>query len=150
MLEDIEFGCDRAMSAGFAGCITDVNSLSCASLFTANGLATPASCDEPLNSIPLSDAQMKCIALAQVICQQGAACAAITMPSAAELAQCAQDVAIQIQCGFAVGVSATYDQCLADLPNAPCSSVDGSAMDGGTDGGSAPAVPSCKGVIKGP
>jgi hypothetical protein len=150
MLENIDFGCDRATSAGFPPCLSDVKNLSCASLFTANGLSTPSSCNEPLSSIPLSDAQMKCLALVGVVCQKGAACSGISIPTATDLMQCEQDVATQIQCGYAVGVSSTYQQCLTDFPNAPCGSSDGGATDGGSvDGGTMPLVPSCMGVIQG-
>jgi hypothetical protein len=145
-LENIDFGCDRAVSAGFAVCLSDVKALSCASLFTAMGLAPPSSCNEPFNSTPLSDAQMKCLALADAICHNAAMCAGVSAPTAMQLSQCQQDVSTQIQCAFAVDVSATYGQCLTDVANAPCASADGGAADGGTMSVS----PACHGVIKGP
>jgi hypothetical protein len=149
-LEAVAFGCDRATSAGFPACLNDVKALSCASLFpAAGGLGTPTSCDEPLNSIPLSDAQMKCVALADVVCQKVAMCSGIVAPTSADLMQCESDVASQIQCGFAVDVSATYDQCLVDFPNVSCGGADGGAADGGTDAGGLSLPTSCAGVIKG-
>lgn len=143
-LENVEFGCDLATSAGFPTCLNDVKVLSCAALFTAQGLAAPASCDEPLNTIPLSVAQMKCAALGHTICQKFFMCDGVT-PTAADLAACDQEAFFEIQCNYAVDVGPTYDQCLTDFPKSTCPPP----PDAGTDAGGG-AVPSCVGVIKGP
>jgi hypothetical protein len=146
-LENVEFGCDRATSANFPTCLSDVKLLSCAALFPPMvGLVAPASCDEPLNTIPLSTAQMKCADLAAVICDKIAMCDGI-MPTQADLLQCQQDVYSQIGCGFAVDVGPMYAQCLQDFPNSSCATADGGAA---ADGGMMGSVPSCTGVIKGP
>jgi hypothetical protein len=108
-LENVEFGCDRAASTGFPTCLSDVKLLSCAALFTPQGLSPPASCDEPLNTIPLSVAQMKCAALGHVICQKIFMCDGVT-PTANDLAACDAEAFFAIECQYAVDVGATYDQ----------------------------------------
>lgn len=147
-LENVEFGCDRATSTAFPPCLSDVEGLSCAGLFTANGLQLPGSCNDPLDAIPLSDAQMKCLQLTEVICQKIAACQGVTSPTADDLMNCEQDLASSsdgIGCDFAVSVSATYAQCLTDVPNAMCVNDDA-----GDDASIPGDVPSCDSVIIGP
>jgi hypothetical protein len=138
--QNVAFGCDRATSAGFAACLNDVKSLSCTGLFSpTSGLVLPGSCDDPLN-IPPSDAQTKCVNLVEVVCDPTDVCANVTPVQTADLTTCLQDGVDQIGCQFAVGVGATYAQCLTDL----CASADAGAPDGSTG----PA--SCTGVIQGP
>jgi hypothetical protein len=131
--ENVEFGCDRATSTAFPDCVSDVQTVSCASLFPASGLTLPASCDDPLNTIPLSTAQSKCADLAAADCARFFQCIGVT-PTAADMQTCQIDDYGQAGCGFATDVGPTYDQCLMDLGTAPC------PTDAGTpDGG----VPSC-------
>jgi hypothetical protein len=137
--ERVEFGCDRATSTAFPDCLNDVTTVSCASLFPSTGLALPASCDTPLNTIPLSTAQSKCADLAGADCMRLAQCLGIT-PTADQLQQCqAQDYA-NAGCGFATDVGPTYQQCLTDLGTAPCPADGGAPPDGG-------GVPSCDNAI---
>lgn len=143
--ENVEFGCDRAASTGFPACLSDVKLLSCTALFNVNGLNLPQTCEEPLNTIPLSAAQMKCAELAHTICQKIFKCDGTT-PTTAELSACDSEAFFEIQCNFVVDVGPTIDQCIADFPNSTCPSL----PDAGTDGGMMTTVPSCMGVIKGP
>jgi hypothetical protein len=137
--ENVEFGCDRATSAMFPDCVNDVKSVSCAGLFSAtNGLTLPPSCDDPLNTIPLSPAQTKCADLAGADCMRLAQCLGIT-PTADQLQQCQIDDYANVGCGLATDVGPTYQQCLMDLGTAPCPADGGAPADGG--------VPSCMNAI---
>jgi hypothetical protein len=137
-MEDVDFGCDRATSLLFPDCVSDVTNVSCAGLFSQTaGLQLPPSCDDPVNSIPLSNAQLRCADLALADCMRLAQCEGIT-PTADQLQQCQIDDYSSAGCGFAVDVGPTYAQCSADLATAPCSG-DGGAPDGG--------VPSCSTAI---
>jgi hypothetical protein len=137
--EDVEFGCDRATSNAFPTCISDITAISCAALFGANGLSLPASCNEPLNTIPLSTAQSKCAELAAADCMRLAQCLGIT-PTADQLQQCQIQDYENSGCGFAIDVGPSYAQCLTDLGTAPCPS-DGGVPDGGG------TVPSCANAL---
>jgi hypothetical protein len=145
---NVLFGCDRATSTNFNDCMNDAKNLSCTGLFTSNGLSTPASCDAPLN-IPLSDAQMKCVALVRALCTRGLQCDTPgTTPVAQDILDCESSIFVDpagIPCPYATGVSATYAQCVTDLQAAPCP-----AVDGGTDAGGSGPIPSCQAVIKTP
>jgi hypothetical protein len=142
--ETVEFGCERAISTGFPTCVTDVNGISCLGLFsTTQGLILPPSCDEPVNTVPLSDPQTKCGDLAAADCQWGAACLGIT-PTATQFQNCVVNDFSLNDCGFATDVGTTYNQCLQDIPKAPCPPPDGGAGDAGTDGG---GLPSCANAI---
>ncbi|HET6280916.1 MAG TPA: hypothetical protein VFH73_08120 [Polyangia bacterium] len=154
---NVQFGCDRATSAEFPTCLTDTRALSCASLFTANGIQTPASCDTPLN-IPLSDAQTKCVALVNALCQRSNECQGGTA-TPQQLADCADQLifgAMGIPCPIVVSVSAKYDMCLAEIKVAMCTvRPDGGAADASmpADAGDAAmmsSIPSCTGVIMTP
>jgi hypothetical protein len=136
--ENVEFGCDRATSTAFPNCVSDAQLVSCASLFTANGLSLPGSCSDPVNTIPLSTAQSKCADLAAADCTRLFQCANVT-PTADDLQNCQIVDYGNAGCGFAVDVGASYNQCLMDLGTAPC------PVDGGTqpDGG----LPSCDNAI---
>jgi hypothetical protein len=143
MRDTVAFGCDRATSANFPACVNDVEAISCAGLFSPTaGLILPPSCDDPINTIPLSDSQSKCDDLAVADCQWGAACLGIT-PTAAQLQACEVDDFSTNNCLFTTAVGATYDQCLADIPKAPCPPADGGASTG-TD---ASALPSCDNAL---
>jgi hypothetical protein len=125
--ENVEFGCDRASAMTFPDCVNDVQTVSCAGLFSAtNGLTLPPSCDDPLNTIPLSTAQSKCADLAGADCMRLAQCLGIT-PTADQLQQCQIDDYSSAGCGLATDVGPTYDQCLMDLGTAPCPPPDGGA-----------------------
>jgi hypothetical protein len=128
--ENIEFGCDRA-SMDFTNCLADVKSVSCAGLFPATGLSLPASCDDPLNTIPLSPAQSKCADLAAADCTRLAQCLNI-MPSNTDFQNCVLSDYSNAGCGLAVDVGPTYDGCLQEIMTATCD-ADGGV--GGPDGG---------------
>jgi hypothetical protein len=132
---NVAFGCDRA-TVSFADCLADVNVISCASLFPASGLGLPVSCNDAVDSIPLSVAQMKCSDLASAVCQRSARCQGV-VPTPTQLQACQQDAFSQLDCLFAIDVSATYNQCLTDLPASSCPGADGGA----------PSIPSCTDVI---
>jgi hypothetical protein len=137
--ENVEFGCDRATSTMFPDCVNDVKTVSCAGLFSqTNGLTLPPSCDNPLNTIPLSPAQTKCADLAGADCMRLAQCLGIT-PTADQLQQCQIDDYANAGCGLAVDVGPTYQQCLTDLGTAPCPADGGAPPDGG--------LPSCMNAI---
>jgi hypothetical protein len=141
--ENIDFGCDRATDTGFPTCVADVMALSCASLFDpTNGLQLPASCNTPLNSIPLSASQTACAALAEADCTRIAMCLGIT-PTADQLQQCQATDYSNAGCGLAIGQGSTYNQCVTDLSQAPC------PVDGGADGGTNPDadIPACDTAI---
>jgi hypothetical protein len=138
-LNGIAFGCDRA-TVSFGDCLTDVKVVSCASLFPATGSGLPPSCNDPIDAIPLSTAQQKCGDLAEVVCERSAGCQGIT-PSPAQLQNCQLQAFSDLDCLFAIDVSATFDQCLKDLPAFPCQNPDGGAGDGGMP--SEAGVPSC-------
>jgi hypothetical protein len=137
--ENVEFGCERASAATFPACVADVTAVSCAGLFSpTQGLILPPSCDDPLNTIPLSTAQTKCADLAGADCARLAQCLGIT-PTAAQLQQCQIDDYANAGCGLATAVGPTFDQCLQDLSTAPCPADGGAPPDGG--------VPSCDNAI---
>jgi hypothetical protein len=136
-LQGIAFGCDLAPATlSFDSCLTDVRTLSCDSLFATADL--PGACNTSLNMVPLSDPQMKCALLVQAICQKAAMCHG-TVLTQDDLSQCVFDGYSQVECGLATGVNATYDQCVTDYGNSPCTAGDGGT---GADGG-APTIPSC-------
>ena len=137
--ENVEFGCDRATSTAFPDCVSDVQTVSCASLFTANGLALPGACDAPLNMIPLSAAQQKCADLAQADCTRFFQCSNET-PTADVLQTCQIDDYGNAGCGFATDVGPSYQQCLTELAAVPCL-PDGGGPD--PDAG----VPSCMNAL---
>jgi hypothetical protein len=138
-VENVEFGCDRATSTAFPDCLADVQAVSCAGLFSATaGLQLPPSCDDPVNTIPLSTAQQKCADLAGADCARLAQCLGIT-PTADQLQQCQIDDYANAGCGLATDVGPTYAQCLNDLGTAPCPSDAGTSPDAG--------VPSCDNAI---
>jgi hypothetical protein len=147
---EVAVGCDRATSTAFPLCITDTQAVSCSGLGLnpgGAGFQPPASCNDPINSIPLSDAQNKCGVLGQVICDPIDVCANPNNPPSDQsfmdcVNQAYNDV---LQCAFATGVSATYNTCLDDICAQAATDADGGAPDAG------PSVPaSCKGVILGP
>lgn len=121
---NVAFGCDRATTA-FGDCLTDVKTVSCASL--ANAL--PGSCIDPINAIPLSTAQQKCDDLGGVVCQWLADCQRVTI-SPTQLATCQASFFSNFDCLFAIDVSAGYNQCVTDVPKTGCSA----APDGGVAG----------------
>jgi hypothetical protein len=130
--ENVEFGCDRATSNAFLDCLSDVTAVSCAGLFSPTaGLVLPASCDAPLNSIPLSSAQQKCADLAAADCMRQAECLGVT-PTADQLQQCQIQDYDSAGCGFAVSVGPTYAACLAHVETAPCSAGGGAPDAGGS------------------
>jgi hypothetical protein len=141
--EDVEFGCDRATSNAFPACLSDVTNSSCATLFPPfGGFQLPASCNDPLNTIPLSTAQLKCADLATADCTRRAQCEGIAaVPDA--LQPCESEDYDNANCGFAVDVGNTYASCLTDLGSVPCStspiSVGEAIMSGG--------LPSCANAI---
>jgi hypothetical protein len=138
-LEDVDFGCDRATSNAFPDCVSDVTVVSCGGLFSkTQGLQLPPSCDDPVNTIPLSPAQSKCADLAAVDCMRLAECLNIT-PTADQLQQCQIDEYSSVGCGLAIDVGPTYQQCYMDLGKAPCPTDAGTTPDGG--------VPSCENAI---
>jgi hypothetical protein len=137
--ENVEFGCDRASSPAFPDCLSDVQLVSCAGLFSpSSGLVLPPSCNDPVNSIPLSAAQSKCADLAAADCTRLFECSGVT-PTANDLQSCQIQDYDSAGCGFAVDVGPTYSQCLQDLSNAPCPTDAGASVDGG--------VPSCNSAI---
>jgi hypothetical protein len=148
LLENVLFGCDRATSTNFGDCLNDTKTVSCAGLFTPNGLFTPASCDDPLN-IPLSDAQMKCVALVRTLCTRALQCDGQVNPAPVDVQDCEASIFFDpagIPCPYATGVSATYDQCVTELAAAPCPAPDGGTADGGGGG----PIASCQAVIMTP
>jgi hypothetical protein len=134
-VNNVEFGCERA-TVSFADCASDARLVSCAGLFPATGIALPASCDDPVNSVPLSAAQQKCSDVAQLACQRSATCAGVT-PTQQQLQDCWSQAFSDLTCFAVVGVSSTYNKCLTDFSAAPC---------GGSDAGP-PDVPSCDGAL---
>lgn len=139
-VENVEFGCDRATSTAFPDCVSDVQTVSCAGLFSmTDGLVLPPSCDDPVNTIPLSAAQQKCADLAEADCTRIFQCAGQT-PSADDLQNCQIEDYGNAGCGFATDVGPTYQQCLTDLGTAPCPTDAGT---GTPDGG----LPSCANAI---
>jgi hypothetical protein len=126
-------GCERATTA-FTTCLDDTKLLSCSSLT----VGPPPSCDDPINKIPFSTAQMKCIELAGVYCSWSAKCQMLT-PTAAQLQNCQNLVADDFGCLFATNV---VQACIDDLPNASCVPPDAGAVDA-----SAPVTPSCEDPI---
>jgi hypothetical protein len=142
-MEDVEFGCDRATSNAFAACLGDVTTVSCAALFPLfTRFQLPMSCDDPLNSIPLSTAQLKCADLAAADCARRAQCEGIT-PVPDALQACESEDYMNANCGFAVDVGATYAQCRTDLGSVPCSTSSTSIGEVLTSGG----LPSCANAI---
>lgn len=159
-----EFGCDLATEP-FGACLSDVNAVSCGTLFPQGGLAVPGSCQEVINRIPLSDAQMKCFALAGTLCTRSLMCSTgVATPDPTDVDACVASLTSDIDgipCLLATGVSATYNQCLTDLKAAPCATPDGGAgagtgadggagADGGTGMGMMNGLASCTGVIMTP
>jgi hypothetical protein len=122
-------GCERAVTS-FAECLNDTKVVSCSTL----AAGPPASCQDPIGSVPLSTAQMKCFELAGVYCAWSAKCQNLT-PTTAQLQNCTDLVADDFGCFFATAVS---QACIDDLPGASCSPPDGGAADA-----SAPITPSC-------
>jgi hypothetical protein len=118
--EVVEFGCDRATSDQFPSCLADVTAASCDALFSQfAGLTLPASCDDPINTIPLSTAQMECATLAAADCTRRAQCEGVsTAPDA--LQPCESEDYGTANCSFAIDVGASYGQCLADLAIVAC------------------------------
>jgi hypothetical protein len=136
--EDVEFGCDRATSNAFPNCLSEVQLVSCSFLFSSNGLSLPPSCDDPVNTIPLSAAQSKCADLAAADCMRLFRCAGVS-PSVDDLQNCQIEDYANAGCGLAIDVGPSYTQCLTDLETAPCPSDGGVTPDGG--------VPSCNNAI---
>lgn len=132
----IGIGCDRATSARFSDCLNDVTNLSCSGLFSATGVALPASCDDPLN-IDLSAAQKKCADLALADCSRFYECSQV-QATADDLQACQADEYSTVGCAFAVDVGTTFDQCKLDIENAPCTVP---------DGGTAPSSTACDTAI---
>lgn len=86
------------------------------------------------DEMPIIDAPAKCAALRAVFCARVVACD----PSGVTQAQCEQAFGSSLDCGAAVGVGASYDRCIADLPTWNCATFD--------HGRNPPA--SCSGAIK--
>jgi hypothetical protein len=153
--QDIAFGCDRATSAGFSTCLKDVQILSCPSIFpAAGGLALPASCDDPINSTPLSDAQNKCGEIASAFCDRVFMCMNVAAPSATDSASCQQVYFDQIGCLFAksAAAAATLAQCKTEIGALPCPKSADAGATGGSDGGASQSdgsspIPSCDQAI---
>jgi hypothetical protein len=145
---NVAVGCARATSTAFAGCINDVNKLSCSELGLGPdaGFQEPLSCNTPLNISP-SDAQNKCSSIAELLCDPTDACNGTPFPTTdANFIACANQAYFDIGCAFAVSESATYTQCLNDL----CTQAGGTADGGTPDGGQASLPASCNNVIVGP
>ena len=145
----VQFGCDRA-TADFGACINDTKALTCAQLFTANGIAPPMSCDTPLN-IPLSDAQMKCVTLVNTICQRSNECQGGTA-TPAQLAMCAEELIFGmdgIPCPIVVGVGPKFDMCIAEIKMLMCRNPDAGVPDAGAADAAPPPsmTPSCNMVL---
>ncbi len=113
-LSPIALGCDRAI-ASLAVCLADVLAQPCP---PGDPLTLPDSCVDPLQQIPPSVPQTKCRTLLHTVCEQDIRCKLIT--------ETADDCAVRLEatntdCSLAIGVGATYDRCLAELPTTACS-----------------------------
>jgi hypothetical protein len=157
-LLNVQFGCERA-TLPFTACVQDTRALSCSALFPMGSASPPASCDMPLEAIPVSQAQMQCVALVRALCTRSAECQNI-MATPAQIDGCVEEAIFGmdgIPCPFVTGVSATYDMCVAQVRADPCiTPPDGGAPDGGTPDGGAPAdagmpnggrLPACNRVL---
>jgi hypothetical protein len=145
----VALGCDRAASAGFADCLKDVQSLTCASLYPAPDhlFAQPLSCDDPIATTPLSDAQTSCGEIAKTYCDRVFVCMNVAAPDPADAQDCLNFYFSQFDCLYAMstGPATTVAQCKTDIGKIPCSAPDGGATDAGADGGT--ASNSCKEAI---
>ena len=137
-LEGVALTCASATTEDFGACIGILKSATCTDLDSASTLP---SCSNPINMIPLSDAQMKCGDFAQAICQKSATCQGVT-PTAAQLQNCTAQAYSDIGCSLAMSVGATFNQCITDVGASACPSTDGGT---GSDGGA--ALPSCDTAI---
>ncbi|HET6283156.1 MAG TPA: hypothetical protein VFH73_19515 [Polyangia bacterium] len=128
-LSPIALGCDRAV-ASLAVCVADVLAQGCPA---GDPLTLPDSCVDPLQQIPPSVPQTKCRTLLHTVCEQDIRCKLITETAD----NCAARLeATNTDCSLAIGVGATYDRCLADIPTTACSAT------------GAPSDPaSCAGVV---
>lgn len=135
-----------------SACLTDVQVLSCASLFQSDGTPTvPQACGNQLSNIPTSDPWNKCIDLVTALCNRIFQCAN-AVPSQTDLVNC---VSANEDCDLAISVGPNYPQCLASIPSIPCATPDGgtdAGSDGGvggaSDAGAMAAMPSaCSGAI---
>jgi hypothetical protein len=137
---NLEFGCDRAAGTDFSNCLGDTQLVSCSSLFPGGGLALPAACNDPLNAIPLSDAQNKCYTLVDELCARILQCAG-QPATVANVQTCedslTSDVQTGLPCPLAVSSGVGYATCLAGLPTLACPS---SGADGGADAAVVPAA----------
>jgi hypothetical protein len=122
----IIIGCERTTSS-FTNCLADTKVVSCPLT------RLPESCSDPIAKTPLSAEQMKCDELGGVFCRWVAKCDGIT-PTAAQLQNCQTLFFQDFDCFFAMSVN---EQCIADLPMAPCDEPDGGTADGGS------STPSC-------
>jgi hypothetical protein len=144
MAQDIVINCDGATSAGYATCLKDFNLLSCDSLFPASGLMLPGSCTTPLNTTPLSAAQMKCDDLGRAFCAREFECAKVALPTQDETEACAADYFSDdiLGCSLVTAVSSNYNSCVASVAKLDCPNPDGGApADAGAttaDGSAAP------------
>jgi hypothetical protein len=146
----VALGCDRATSAGFADCLKDAQTLTCASLFPAPDhlFLQPGSCDDPISSTPFSDVQNKCGELASAYCDRYFSCKNIAAPDATQSANCLQSAFGGFDCYHVTGIgpTATFDQCKMEIGNIPCTAPDGGVDGGATDGGSA-AASACNAAV---
>lgn len=95
------------------------NAIASLALVLSLALVACGSVDDPGTS---PDAPAQCQALRAVYCQRVLTCSAgLTM------AQCQDAFSASIDCGRAVGVSASYDRCLAELPTYDCAVFAGGA-----------------------
>jgi hypothetical protein len=67
-------------------------------------------------------AEQKCEALKTEICTKYTACAAPPgQPPSITFDECRQQVSTGLNCGLAVGVSASYDRCISETQASSCS-----------------------------
>jgi|GEM_PF-5260994 len=134
---NVENNCDATPTGiDFSACLTDIQVLSCASLIQSDGTPNPPqACQNQINNIPSSDAQIKCAALIGAFCDRLAQCAGLPQSASdACLSSNLTDPQNGVPCFDAISVSASYPQCLSTYQNMACPNPD-AGTDGGSDGG---------------
>ena len=129
----VAFNCAQATSTMFGDCIKDINTLSCSGLGLTPDAGTrlPASCDDPTN-ITSTPAQNNCATLVAVLCDPVEICAQgpNANPQDPNFPGCFQQGIFDLACPFAIGESATFNNCLDDLC-ATAGNPDAGVPDGG-------------------
>ncbi len=121
VMKDFDCSRTRAVSATYPQCLKDLAALSCASLYPGGDFQPPGACKGVIDLAPTKERQ-QCDLLESTVCDRFVECSKSTDP-AGDKAGCLQVIGDAIPCELAVGVSATYDQCMQNLKGWTCDMI---------------------------